>query len=63
MSVYIKGLHKPENCEWLDKDQERLRRCPMLNGEDDCVLQDKIFGTWEDQMMGCPLVEVADIEK
>lgn len=51
MSVLVKGMKKPNHC----------MSCPMCNGDDDCVLQDcKDFGTWEDQMKGCPIVELPE---
>ena len=51
MSVLIKGMEMPKKC--LD--------CPMCDNNDDCVIQeDKHFHTWEEQIAGCPLVEVPE---
>lgn len=50
MSVVIKGLKKPKECD---------SACPLCNEDDDCVLQKcETFNTWEEQYKGCPLIEV-----
>ena len=60
MSILIKGMEMPQDsCEWVDKDGH-LHRCKLLNGDDDCKMQEGICAdaTWEEQFAGCPLVEV-----
>lgn len=57
MAVLIKDKKKPPKCEWVDKHHD-LHRCVMLDGEDNCVLQDCAEGTWSEQYANCPLVEV-----
>lgn len=52
MSVLIKSMKMPGKC--FD--------CPMCDNNDDCVVQeDKHFQTWEEQIAGCPLMEVPEI--
>lgn len=60
MSVFIPGMEMPQGkCEWVDKDRH-LHRCKLLNGDDDCKMQEGICAdaTWEEQFANCPLVEV-----
>ena len=60
MSVIIKGITKPKNCMWID-DNHDVHSCPLLDGEDNCKLQDcKEEWNWADQYAGCPLVELPD---
>ena len=61
MSVMIKWLSKPKSCEWVEPNIHNfgVHRCPLLGDEDDCKLQDcDAEWSWEDQMEGCPLVEI-----
>ena len=58
--VLIKGMDMPQgSCEWVDKDGY-LHRCKLLNGDDDCKMQEGICAdaTWEEQFANCPLVEI-----
>ena len=60
MSVIVKGMKMPQgSCEWVDAEGH-LHRCKLLNGDDDCKMQEGICAdaTWEDQFSGCPLVEI-----
>ena len=63
MGVLIKGMQKPKLCEWVESKVHNfeVHRCPLLDGEDNCRLQDcKEFEYWEEQYTGCPLEEVDD---
>ena len=52
MSVVIKGLKKPKECD---------SACPLCNEDDDCVMQStETFNTWEEQYEGCPLIAVPE---
>ena len=60
MSVIVKGMKMPQgSCEWVDAEGH-LHRCKLLNGDDDCKMQEGICAdaTWEEQFAGCPLVEI-----
>ena len=60
MSVIVKGMEMPKgSCEWIGENGS-LRRCKLLNGDDDCKMQEEICAdaTWEEQFAGCPLVEI-----
>ena len=60
MSVIVKGMKMPQgSCEWVDAEGH-LHRCKLLNGDDDCKMQEGICAdaTWEDQFSGCPLIEL-----
>lgn len=60
MSVIVKGMEMPKgSCEWI-RENGSLRRCKLLNGDDDCKMQEGICAdaTWEEQFAGCPLVEI-----
>lgn len=60
MGVFIKGMEMPQgSCEWVDKDCH-LHRCKLLNGDDDCKMQEGLCSTitWQEQFANCPLVEV-----
>ena len=54
MSKGILVVDMPESCE----------KCPMLNGADECILQDEdanfAADTLEDLKEGCPLVELPE---
>ena len=54
MSVMIKGMDKPLQCD------NNKYRCPLLDEYDNCKLQDcKDFETWEEQYAGCPLIQMS----
>lgn len=55
MSVLIKGIKKPKRCSGFDGS-----KCPFLDDEDNCVLQELIGGTWDDLYANCPLVELPE---
>ena len=56
MSVLIKGMEMPETCmKFADGEQEL---CPFVNTDDDCILQDKCYGSWEEMHATCPLIEI-----
>ena len=60
MSIFIKGMEMPKgSCEWIGENGS-LRRCKLLNGDDDCKMQEGVCAdaTWEEQFAGCPLVEI-----
>lgn len=58
MAILIKDKKRPPNCEWVNKYHD-LCRCVMLDGEDNCVLQDcEEEWTWSEQYANCPLVGV-----
>ena len=62
MSVIVKGMKMPQgSCEWVDAEGH-LHRCKLLNGDDDCKMQEGMCAdaTWEEQFAGCPLVEVKE---
>lgn len=59
-SVLVKGMKMPQgSCEWVDKDCH-LHRCKLLNGDDDCKMQEGLCSTitWQEQSANCPLIEV-----
>lgn len=59
-SVLVKGMEMPQgSCEWVDKDCH-LHRCKLLNGDDDCKMQEGLCSTitWQEQFANCPLIEV-----
>ena len=59
MSVLIKGMKKPELCDYYDGHESY--RCPLLNSNDCCRLQDcEDDWTWVDQYKGCPISEVPE---
>ena len=55
MSVLIKGIKKPKRCSGFDG-----HKCPFLDDEDNCVLQEPVDGTWDDLYANCPLVELPE---
>ena len=60
MSVIVKNMEMPKgSCEWIGENGS-LRRCKLLNGDDDCKMQEGVCAdaTWEEQFAGCPLVEI-----
>ena len=60
MSVIVKGMEMPKgSCEWIGENGS-LRRCKLLNGDDDCKMQEGVCAdaTWEEQFAGCPLIEI-----
>ena len=60
MSVIVKNMGMPKgSCEWIGENGS-LRRCKLLNGDDDCKMQEGVCAdaTWEEQFAGCPLVEI-----
>ena len=59
MAILIKDKKKPPKCKWVTKNHD-VCRCVMLDGKDDCVLQDCEQETWTEQYANCPLVEVPD---
>lgn len=61
MSVIVRGMEMPKgSCEWIGENGS-LRRCKLLNGDDDCKMQEGVCAdaTWEEQFAGCPLVEIS----
>lgn len=49
--------------EFKNREQKHCIDCPLRDHYDSCALQDdKDFFDWEEQMKGCPLVEVTDNE-
>ena len=56
MSVIVRGMEMPETCmKFADGEQEL---CPFVNTDDDCILQDKCYGSWEEMHATCPLIEI-----
>lgn len=58
MSILIKGLKKPKTCARFEDGE--FVRCPFVNTDDDCILQDKITDTWEEMYKNCPLIELPE---
>ena len=56
MSELIVEMEMPKFCIWRD-DKNEPHRCPLLNEDDDCVLQDSnIWMGWNEQYAHCPIV-------
>ena len=50
MGVYIGGMRKPDNCF----------ECKMFTYDDDCIFQNEITDSYEEQYRNCPLIEVKE---
>lgn len=51
----IVEMEMPKFCMWCD-DKNEPRRCPLLNEDDDCVLQgSNIRMSWNEQYAHCPI--------
>lgn len=49
MKVVIKNMQKkPEHCA----------DCPICDYEDDCLLQTRVYDSWDEQYAHCPLQEL-----
>lgn len=54
----IVEMEMPKFCIWRD-DKNEPHRCPLLNEDDDCVLQESnIWMGWNEQYAHCPIVGV-----
>ena len=54
MSILIKGMEMPSECARVEDGE--FVHCPFVNTDDDCILQSKVTGTWEEMYQNCPLV-------
>ena len=63
MSKLIVEMEMPKFCIWRD-DKNEPHRCPLLNEDDNCVLQDSnIWMGWNEQYAHCPIKgEISEIE-
>ena len=53
--MLIVDMPMPKFCIWRD-DKNEPHRCPLLNEDDDCVLQDSnIYMGWNEQYAHCPI--------
>ena len=58
MSILIKGMEMPSECARVEDGE--FVHCPFVNTDDDCILQSKVTGTWEEMYQNCPLVALPD---
>ena len=58
MSVIVKGMKMPSECARVEDGE--FVHCPFVNTDDDCILQSKVTGTWEEMYQNCPLVALPD---
>ena len=58
MSVIVKGMKMPNECARVEDGE--FVHCPFVNTDDDCILQSKVTGSWEDMYHNCPLVALPD---
>jgi len=58
MSVIVKGMKKPTECARFEGGE--FVHCPFVNTDDDCILQSKVTGSWEDMYQNCPLGALPD---
>lgn len=53
--MLIVDMPMPKFCIWRD-DKNEPHRCPLLNEDDNCVLQDSnIWMGWNEQYAHCPI--------
>lgn len=58
MSVIVKGMKMPSECARFEDGE--FFHCQFVNTDDDCILQSKVTGTWEEMYQNCPLVALPD---
>lgn len=58
MSVLVKGMKMPSECARFEDGE--FVHCLFVNTDDDCILQSKVTGTWEEMYQNCPLVALPD---
>ena len=53
--MLIVDMPMPKFCIWRD-DKNEPHRCPLINEDDDCVLQESnIYMCWNEQYAHCPI--------